>query len=89
MEAILVWLTLIVVGAVVVVLALYLSLIAVSLSRANRNLAQLVGGLTAIRDNTAPLTADLSSINSAAVALRDRLLSADGHLRAILQLARR
>lgn len=83
MIALLTRLTLLVVGAVVAVLAVYLILIAAALIRANRNLAQLVGGLEAIRDNTRPLKADLTTINGAAGALRDRLIRVDSHLQGI------
>ncbi len=76
------------IATVVAVLATHLILIAVALVRANRNLAKLVGGLEAIRDNTAPLEADLGAINNAAVALRDGLLAVDEHLRDIIQLVR-
>ncbi len=76
-------LTLVVVAAVVAVLATYLILIAVALLRANGNLEKLVGGLTAIRDNTAPLKEDLGTINGAAVALRDGLVRVDAHLQGI------
>ena len=76
------------IGTVVAVLATHLILIAVALVRANRNLAKLVDGLEAIRDNTAPLEADLGAINNAAVALRDGLLAVDEHLRDIIRLVR-
>ena len=74
------------IAVVVVVLAGYLILIAAALIRANRNLAKLGGGLEAIRDNTAPLEADLTTINNAAVALRDGLMTVDEHLRGIIRL---
>lgn len=83
MTTLLTRLTLLVVGAVVSVLAIYLILIAAALIRANQNLEKLVGGLTAIRDNTAPLKEDLATINGAAVALRNRLVSVDAHLQGI------
>ncbi len=76
------------IGTVVVVLAIHLILIAAALVRANRNLAKLVGGLEAIRDNTAPLGADLGAINNAAVTLRDGLMAVDEHLRDIIRLVR-
>ncbi len=76
------------IGVIVVVLAGHLILIAVSLIRANRNLAKLTGGLEAIRDNTAPLDEDLATINNAAVTLRDGLLAVDEHLREIGRLVR-
>ena len=89
MKAVLTRLTLGLVAVVVVVLAGHLILIAAALIRANRNLTKLVGGLEAIRDNTAPLGADLTAINGAAVALRDGLLAVDEHLRDIARLVRR
>ena len=76
-------LTLGLVAVVVAVLAGHLILIAASLIRTNRNLAKLVGGLEAIRDQTAPLGADLTAINETAVALRDGLVAVDEHLRGI------
>ncbi len=76
------------VAVVVGLLATYLILIAAALIRANRNLQKLVGGLEAIRDNTAPLGADLTAINGAAVALRDGLLAVDQHLQGIIRLVR-
>ena len=89
MKTLLTRLTLGLVAVVVAVLAGHLILIAAALIRANRNLARLVGGLEAIRDNTAPLGADLTAINGAAVALRDGLLAVDEHLREIARLVRR
>jgi len=76
------------VSVIVVVLAGHLILIAAALIRANRNLTKLVGGLEAVRDNTAPLGADLTAINGAAVALRDGLLAVDEHLQDIAKLVR-
>jgi hypothetical protein len=87
MSTLLTRLTLLVVGAVVAVLATYLILIAAALFRANRNLEKLVGGLEAIRDNTAPLAEDVPAINGAAIALRDILVSVAQHLQEILRLA--
>jgi hypothetical protein len=88
METFLMWATLVVVAIIVVVLAVSLILIAVALRNANRNLAQLGGGLEAIRDHTAPLADDLTRINNAAVALRDCLLAVDGNLVGIIRLVR-
>lgn len=88
MKKLLTWLTLLVAGAIVAVLASYLILIAAALIRANRNLTKLVGGLQAIRDNTAPLAQDLSTINDAAGTLQARLKAVDEHLRGIIQLVR-
>ncbi len=89
MKTLLTRLTLGLVSVIVVLLAGHLILIAAALIRANRNLAKLVGGLEAIRDNTAPLGADLTAINGAAVALRDGLVAVDEHLREIARLVRR
>ena len=89
MKGVLTRLTLGLVAVVVAVLAGHLILIAAALIRANRSLAKLVGGLEAIRDNTAPLGSDLTAINGAAVALRDGLLAVDEHLREIARLVRR
>lgn len=86
MLAILTRLTFALVAVIVVVLATYLILIAKSLIKANRNLANLVGGLEQIRDNTAPLAADLTAINGVAITLRDQLKGVDGHLERINQL---
>ncbi len=86
MKTLLTRLTLVVIGAVVAVLAVYLILIAASLLRANRNLAKLVGGLHAIRENTTPLDQDLSTINGAASTLKNRLVTVDEHLRGIIHL---
>ena len=88
MKTLLTRLTLVVVAAVVAVLAVHLILIAASLLRANRNLAKLVEGLEAIRDNTTPLDQDLSTINGAVGTLKNRLVTVDEHLRGIIQLVR-
>ena len=88
MKTLLTRITLGLVSVIVVTLAGHLILIAVALIRANRNLTKLVGGLEAVRDNTAPLGADLTTINGAAVALRDGLLAVDEHLRDIAMLVR-
>ena len=85
MEEFLIWATLAVVAVIVLVLAVSLILIALALRNANRNLAQLAGGLEAIRDHTAPLADDLTTINGAAVAWRDRLLAVDGNLLEIIR----
>ncbi|MGH9173776.1 MAG: hypothetical protein ACRD1H_05445 [Vicinamibacterales bacterium] len=88
MESFLMWATLVVVAVIVLVLAVALILIAVALRNANRNLAKLAGGLEAIRDHTSPLANDLTTINGAAVALRDRLLAVDGNLVGIIRAVR-
>jgi hypothetical protein len=67
-------------GVIVAVLATYLILIAAALFRANRNLDQLASGLEAVRDNTAPLETDLTTVNDAATTLNDRLSLVNDHL---------
>lgn len=88
MKTLLTRLTFGLVGVIVLVLATHLVLIAAALARSNRNLAKLAGGLEAIRDNTAPLGADLATINGAATTLRDGLLAVNEHLREIGRLVR-
>jgi uncharacterized protein (DUF3084 family) len=81
-------LTLILTTVVIAVIATYLILIAVALIRADRNLARLVEGLEAIRDNTRPLARDLGQVNDAAAALRSRLTSVKDHLQDLIRLTR-
>lgn len=88
MLSVLTKLTLLLIIVIVAVLAVYLILIATALRRANGNLEKLVGGLEAIRDNTAPLTEDLPTINGAAVALRDKLGAVDHNLQKVMELVR-
>ncbi len=77
MTRILTWLTMLLVGAVVVVLATYLVLIARALLHADRNLAKLIGGLEATREHTLPLADHLEAVNQAAGTLKDRLSAVD------------
>lgn len=86
METVLIWLTLIVIAVVVLFLAVSLILIAIALIRADRNLKALASGLDAIRDNVSPLATDLTTINGAAVALRDQLRGVDGNLQRIIRV---
>jgi hypothetical protein len=85
-ETVLIWLTLIILAVVALVLAASLILIAIALIRADRNLKALAGGLDAIRDNVNPLASDLTTINTAAVALRDQLRGVDGNLQRIIRV---
>jgi hypothetical protein len=89
MKKLLTWLTLLTTGSVVVLLVVYLVPTAAALMRADRNLARLVGGLEAIRDNTAPLGQDLPAVNAAAGTLLTGLVAVDEHLRAIAQAVQR
>lgn len=88
MATILTRITLLLAVVIVAVVAVHLILIATALRRANQNLTKLVGGLEAIRDNTAPLGQDLPTINGAAIALRDQLGAVDHNLQKVIQLVR-
>jgi predicted component of type VI protein secretion system len=88
MKKLLAWLTLLTTGAVVVLLVVYLVPTALALFRADRNLAKLIGELEAVRDNTAPLSQDLTAINEATAALRGHLIAADVKLHAAIQSLR-
>ena len=85
MTKVLTWLTLLLVGSVVVVLAYHLIAIAAALLRADRNLARLVHYLEQTRDQAAPLAQDLTTINQAAGGLRDQLAALDQHLSSLVQ----
>lgn len=85
MKLLLTRLTLLITTIVVGVVAAYLIQIAVALVHANQNLAKLAGGLEAIRDSTAPLADDITTINGAAIALRDGLMAVDGDLVKVIE----
>ena len=80
MKRVLTTLTLGSIGVVVGTLAGYLIAVAVALLRANRNLAELIPRLQAVRDNAAPLSQDLTTVNEALSGLRDRLARVDGNM---------
>ena len=69
--------TLVLGGAIVLVLAVYLTAIAYFLYRAGGNrrsyLARLAGGLIAVRNNAAPLERQLAAVAQALAALRHEL----------------
>lgn len=79
--------TLVVVLAVVLVLVAYLVGIIVALAGAKRSLAQLAGGLVAIRDHTAPLGSKVGAINGGLTTLLQGLLAVNGDLAAIVRVA--
>jgi hypothetical protein len=87
MTNLLVVLSLIVTLAIVLVLVVYLLAIIFALWGAGTNLKKLAGGLTAIRDNTAPLSKDIPTINGALSTLLSGLLSVNGNLAAIVKVA--
>ena len=87
MTAFLLYLTLAVTAAVVLVLVAYLLGIIVALWGAKRSLAQLAGGLMAVRDNTQPLGEHVRAINGGLTALLTGLLAVNGDLAAIVKVA--
>lgn len=84
---ILLYTTLAVVAAVVLVLVIYLVGIIVALWDAKKSLAQLAGGLVAIRDNTAPLGLHVGAINGGLIALLTGLLGVNDDLAAVVRVA--
>jgi hypothetical protein len=85
--------TLVVATALVLVLAAYLIAIAYYLYRAGggprSHLAQLAGGLVAIRQNAAPLEQKMTAIAKALAALRGELQAVDEYLAEAAQSLRR
>ena len=81
--------TLAVVLIVVAALVVYLLGIIVALSRANKNLQQLAGGLDQIVRDTQPLSDKLTTINNALTKLLGGLVGVDGHLAAVAKLLNR
>ena len=80
--------TLVVVGLVVVVLVVYLVLIILALRKAGNELERLAGGLRQIADDTAPLTAQVGTVNDALGRLHEGLGSVDRHLVGIARVMR-
>jgi hypothetical protein len=78
--------TIIVVVLVALVLATYLTLIALTLRRANRNAGNLAVGLGAVQSNTRPLPEHLTTINGALGALLTGLDAIDRQLAGIAGL---
>ena len=87
MTSLLLTLTLVVTFTVVLVLVIYLLGIIVALAGAKRSLAQLAGGLIAIRDHTQPLGNKVGAINGGLTALLNGLLGVNGDLAAIVRVA--
>ncbi|MDU8944321.1 hypothetical protein [Ovoidimarina sediminis] len=81
------WVSLIVVLVIVAVVAYHLIGIYVALKRGADHLEKLAGGLTAIRDNTAPLNGRVDDINVGLSGLIAPLLAANGNLAAIVKVA--
>jgi hypothetical protein len=87
MTAFLLYASLAVTFAVVLVLVAYLLGIIVALWGAKRSLAKLAGGLVAIRDHTAPLGDKVGTINGGLTALLQGLLAVNGDLAAVVRVA--
>ena len=87
MTALLLNLTLAVIFAVVLVLVAYLVGIIVALWGAKRSLAQLAGGLVAVRDHTAPLGDKVGALNGGLSTLLHGLLAVNGNLAAVVRVA--
>ena len=87
MTAVLLYATLAVTAAVVLVLVVYLVGIIIALAGAKRSLAKLAGGLVAIRDHTAPLGDKIGALNGGLSALLAGLLGVNDDLAAIVGVA--
>ena len=87
MTALLLYLTLAVTAAVVLVLVVYLIGIIIALWGARNSLAKLAGGLVAIRDNTQPLGKHVQAVNGGLSTLLSGLLAVNGDLAAIVKVA--
>ncbi len=87
MTTLLLYATLAVIAAVVLVLVIYLVGIIVALVGAKRSLAKLAGGLVAIRDHTAPLGDKVGALNGGLSTLLAGLLGVNGNLAAIVAVA--
>ncbi len=87
MTTLLLYLTLGVTAAVVLVLVVYLIGIIIALWGAKNNLAKLAGGLVAVRDNTQPLGRHIEAINGGLSTLLKGLLAVNSDLAAIVKVA--
>ena len=85
--------TLVLAGAIVLALAVYLTAIAYYLYLAggsrHSHLARLAGGLVVVRDNAAPLERQLAAVAKALAALRHELQAVDESLTEAAQAIRR
>ena len=87
MTQFLLYASLAVTAAVVLVLVVYLLGIIYALWGAAANLEKLAGGLVAVRDNTNPLPEHMQAINGALSTLLVGLLSVNNNLAAIVKVA--
>jgi hypothetical protein len=87
MTTLLLYTTLAVSAAVVLVLVAYLVGIIVALWDAKNSLSQLAGGLIAVRDHTAPLGTHVGAVNGGLSTLLKGLLAVNDDLAAIVRVA--
>ena len=87
MTTLLLYTTLAVTAAVVLVLVVYLLGIIIALAGAKRSLAKLAGGLVAIRDHSQPLGDKIGAVNGGLTALLSGLLGVNDDLAAIVRVA--
>lgn len=87
MTELLLYLTVGLTGAVVLVLVAYLLGIIVALWHGKNSLARLAGGLQAIRDDTQPLGGHMQAINGGLSKLLEGLLAVNQDLAAIVKVA--
>ena len=87
MTTLLLYFSLGVTAAVVLVLVVYLVGIIIALWGTRNSLAQLAGGLIAVRDQTRPLAQYMGDINVGLVTLLQGLLAVNADLAAIVRVA--
>ena len=87
MTTLLLYTTLAVTAAVVLVLVVYLLGIIVALAGAKRSLAKLAAGLVTIRDHSQPLGDKIGAVNGGLTALLSGLLGVNDDLAAIVRVA--
>ena len=87
MTTLLLYTTLAVTAAIVLVLVVYLLGIIVALAGAKRSLAKLAAGLVAIRDHSQPLGDKIGAVNGGLTALLSGLLGVNDNLAAIVRVA--
>ena len=87
MTTLLLYTTLAVAAAVVLVLVAYLLGIIIALAGAKRSLAKLAAGLVAISDHSQPLGDKIGAVNGGLTALLSGLLGVNDDLAAIVRVA--
>ncbi len=73
--------------AVVLVVVGYLVAIIIALRGAIKNLSDLAGGLSAVKENTDPLGEHVQTINGGLSVVLKELLSVNGNLAAVVKVA--